>query len=392
MTASPLGLRRSAGTGERPFRLAVDARVVQDSYHGIGRQTFELLRALEVHDEVSLELIHSSEGGGRLSLNDISAKPNRLYRLDAPVASLSQQLQWPRVLRRLEADLLLVPYHLAVPWHAPMPVTCFVHDCIFEADRAYAPNSRVRHLYRVATRVALARSASVLTVSEATRADLSRHYGIVLPETHVIRNGVDSSFQRPIGRTELERARAELALPERYVLHVGVARPHKNQAVVVRALAHLLDLDPRVHLVLVGSRDPRFRDDAEAAVNELGLGERVRRIENVPEALMPSLYQAASCFAFPSKVEGFGLPLLEAMASRVPVVASNVPALSEIAGDAAILVDPADVRGWADALRRALTEPRLASTLVERGDAVAKRCTWSRAAEQLLAVLKEERS
>jgi glycosyltransferase involved in cell wall biosynthesis len=375
------------GTTDSQLRVAVDARVVQDAYHGIGRQTFELLRALEGRDDVSVEIIHGTETEGRLAIRELIADGGEAHELDAPIASTTEQFRWPRVLRHIRADFVLVPYHLSVPLYSPIPVACFVHDCIFEESAAYSPGARVRALYRLATRIALARSACVLTVSEATRIALGRYYGLELPEAHVIKNGVDGSFRRRVDDSDLERARAALRLPERYILHVGVGRPHKNRVVLVRALAHLADLEPPVHLVLVGSRDARFADDVAQAINELSLRDRVHRIDTVPEEHLAAVYQAAACFAFPSRVEGFGLPVLEAMASRVPVVASDVPVLAEIAGDAASLINPDDVRGWAEGLHRVLTDDLLASALVERGVETAKRYTWQGAADNLVVAL-----
>jgi glycosyltransferase involved in cell wall biosynthesis len=387
MTHDRSGETAERGVADSPLRLAVDVRVVQDSYHGIGRQTFELLRALGGRDDVSVEIIHGADVDGRLPVHQLISDGREAHELNAPVASMSEQLRWPRVLRRLEADYLLVPYHLAVPVRSRIPVACFIHDCIFEESAEYSPGVRVRTLYRLATRIALARSACVLTVSEATRVAVGRYYGLDLPESHIIRNGVTGSFRRRSSASDLERVRAALQLPERYILHVGVGRPHKNRVVLVRALAHLADLDPTVHLVLVGSRDPRFDDDVAPTIDELGLRDRVRRIDAVPEELLSALYQAAACFAFPSKVEGFGLPMLEAMASRLPVVASDVPVLSEIAGDAALLIQPDDVRGWAEGLRRVLTDELVASELVDRGIERAGRYTWPGAADNLIVAL-----
>ncbi|MFL5955286.1 MAG: glycosyltransferase family 4 protein [Gaiellaceae bacterium] len=372
-----------------PLRLAVDARVVQDAYHGIGRQTFELLRVLEARDDISLDLIHTLDPPGRLSLRYVPVEPGHLHLLESPVASSAQQLHWPRLLRRLEADVLLVPYHLAVPWFSRLPVACFVHDCIFEEDRRYAPSTRVSALYKLATRLAIARSSRILTVSEATRGALEHHYGLRIPAEGVIGNGVDPSFGRRIGAEELTRARQTLDLPRRYVLHVGAARPHKNRAVLVRALPHLLELEPTVHLVLAGASDDRFPDDVAPLVRELGVADRVHRIHDVPESLLPALYRAASCFAFPSKVEGFGLPVLEAMAARVPVVASDVPVLAEVMGNAGLLVDPDDEVAWAQALGRVIAEPQLARRLVRRGVTRAGRHTWEGAADRLVAALRE---
>src|SRR5207237_9394445 len=132
------------------------------------------------------------------------------------------------------------------------------------------------------------------------------------------------------------RPKSELDLPNRYVLHVGVRRPHKNHATLVRAFGAVAAAQPDLQLVLVGRSDPRFLDSIPGLVQELDLEGRVRFLSSVGEDLLPAVYQGATVFAFPSAVEGFGLPVLEAMAAGVPVVASDAPAVQEAGGGAAL--------------------------------------------------------
>jgi glycosyltransferase involved in cell wall biosynthesis len=176
-------------------------------------------------------------------------------------------------------------------------------------------------------------------------------------------------------------------LPDRYVLNVGVRRPHKNQATIVRAIARLRGLRPAVHLVLVGDRDERFPDPIPRFVEDLGVEDLVVRLAGVDDASLLLLYGGAAAFAFPSLMEGFGLPILEAMAAGTPVVASDVPAVAETAAGGARLVPPLDVDAWADAIREIVTTPEVAIDLRRRGRAVASAWTWDDAGRQLLGIL-----
>ena len=367
------------------MRLAVDGRVIQDRYHGIGRQALELVRVLARRPDIEVVLLHGGGPDDRLSVRDLDAGDVELVRFSAPPASLREQLRWHTVLQRVRPDVLLVPYHLSVPWRSPVPVASVIHDCILEEDPSFVPGPIVGRIYRTLTRIALQRSSLVLTVSHATRDSVRTHYGLEIPPNCVIHNGVDLRFSRHVLPRVRAKASQALGLPERYILHVGVRRPHKNQATLVKALRHL---NEDVHLVLVGSVDPRFHDPVPDLVRELGLEDRVLEVRSVPERWLPAVLQDAEAFVFPSLVEGFGLPLVEAMSAGIPVVASNVPAVVEVARGAALLIPPDDPTAWAAGVRSVLEEPEFRDELRRRGKRVAASYRWSFVAEGVVAALE----
>ncbi len=197
-------------------------------------------------------------------------------------------------------------------------------------------------------------------------------------------NGVDISQFGGVSATAVAAARERYELPETFILTVGAHRPHKNHEVLVRALATVPE---HVSLVIVGDFDPRFAAPLPALIAELGLGSRVTLVREVAEDCLPAVYRAASVFAFPSFLEGFGMPVLEAMAAGVPVVMSDIQALTEIAGPAAVLVPPGDVAAWVAALTAVLADPALTSRLVEAGTAAAARASWHTGASALARLL-----
>jgi len=387
-TAAAGRVTRNAGLAARRLRVAVDGRVMQDRYHGIGRHTFELVRQLADRD-VDLIVVRDPTRPGRLDVDGLSRHPAvRLVDLAVPVASSAAQRQWPRLLAATAPDVLLMPYHLATPWlHPRVPTVAFVHDCIFETDPTLAPGGRSFVLaYKLATRLALARATAVATVSQATRHELERIYGVTLADEAVVPLGVGEQF---LALADMPPARRDQR--GRYVLHVGVHRPHKNHEVLIAAFAEVARALPDVQLVLVGQVDRRFAISIPELIRTHDLTGRVQVRPHVDDHELLHLYRGAAAFVFPSLVEGFGLPVLEAMAAGVPTVTSDAPAVTEAGGGACPVVPARDVRGWVGALLRILTDAPFAADLAARGRRVAAQNTWGRAADRTLQLLERLR-
>jgi glycosyltransferase involved in cell wall biosynthesis len=366
-----------------PLRILVDGRVMQDRYHGVGRVTFELLREMRTR-EVKLIVLHSRDSG-RLPLSELLAHPAVCpVPSYAPVPSLRSRQELRRAVRRFRPDAVLIPYHLATPlFHPGVPVVTVIHDCVFERQAADGRRSAFSLAYGLATRLAIRSSAAVLVPTHATRRDVARFYGIMLADEAVVPPGVGEQFFTAPARA----AGRPAGLPERYILHVGARRPHKNQKVLVEALAELRRAYPDLGLVLVGQHDPRVADEAGELIAELGLADHVWQYTRADEDTLLDLYANASVFAFPSLVEGFGLPVAEAMAAGLPVVASDAEAVMEAAGDGALIVPAQSASDWAKALEQVLADPGYASELRSRGMAVAADRTWGRMADLTLEAI-----
>jgi glycosyltransferase involved in cell wall biosynthesis len=249
-----------------------------------------------------------------------------------------------------------------------------VHDCIFEENPAFAGGKLRQLAYGLLSRVSLAR-ASAITVPSLATANAVRRYYPGVATTDVVSNGVSIQTPGTADNASVEEARHHFGLPSRYVLHVGARRPHKNQQLLLDVLARL---DPSISLVLVGDRDPRMEDHVSERIRQLGLTDRVLELQKVADRFMGALYSGAEAFLFPSFIEGYGIPPLEAMAARTPVVASAIPAVAEACGDGAMYASPYDPDGWVNAVEYILGHPDAASALIERGTLVAKEATWER--------------
>jgi len=173
----------------------------------------------------------------------------------------------------------------------------------------------------------------------------------------LIPNGVDVRPFEQVTATAVAAARDRYQLPQKFILAVGAHRPHKNHEVLVQAIAAV---PGDVGLVIVGNPDHSFRNPLPGLIAGLGLESRVQLVPDVADEWLPAVYRAASVFAFPSLAEGYGLPVLEAMAAGVPVVTSDIRVMAEVAGSAALMVPPRDVAGWASAITAALDLERAA--------------------------------
>jgi glycosyltransferase involved in cell wall biosynthesis len=267
-----------------------------------------------------------------------------------------------------DADIVHATGLLTPPALRPLVVT--VHDV---AAVRYPKLHPARHVRQQRTQLrALDRAAAILTVSQATADDLVQ-VG-VRPERIVVAPlGLSSLPQAAAGRLTAERKRG-------YILTVGESSPRKRYDVVLRALTRV---DRDLELVMAG---PPAADEERlrSLVRALGLGRRVRRLGAVSDAALAGLYRDALALCFPSVAEGFGLPVLEAMAAGLPVVARDIPVARELAGDAAIYLAGDDERVWAEAIEALASDAELRERCSSAGRARAAEFTWDRTAAATL--------
>ena len=258
-----------------------------------------------------------------------------------------------------------------------------IHDCAFH-DRAecFAPRfaAWLKWLVpRLARRV-----RRIITVSEFSKTRICEIFSVAPDKVRVVPNGVDSRFRRA-SEDEIQEARAGFKLPRKYVLCVGSLEPRKNLPRLLEAWDNISRQVADHKLVLVGTTAAVFRDAKLDAADD----PTVVLTGYVPDEVLPALYSGAAAFIYPSLYEGFGLTVLEAMACGTPVICSSTTSLPEVAGDAALLVEPTDAEAIAQALLRLLSDQPLQGSLRERGLSRAREFTWDRAAEQTWDVLAE---
>ncbi|HXH22584.1 MAG TPA: glycosyltransferase family 1 protein [Dehalococcoidia bacterium] len=367
--------------------IAFDCSSVPPQPAGAGMYTLNLLRALARidagHDYLVYARSHTLPLLGGLPANfkvrDIGPR-SRWGRL------LWEQTLLPLDLRRRGARLMHSPHHTTPLLWCPCPRAVTVHDVTFFILPERYPLAR--RLYFQALTMAAARRARAVIVPSASVADeASSFLGLPRARIAVTHEGIDSAF-KPLDREECQRLAAErYHLPEGYILSLGTREPGKNREAILWAMRYLVDLGHSPHLAVVGQ--PAWgAAQEEGLVARLGLSEHVHFTGYVPQEDLPALYNAASVFVFPSLYEGFGLPVLEAMACGTPVITSNVSALPEVADGAAILVDPRDARAIADAIELVWSDPEERRRLCEAGRGRAAAFTWDACAERTLAVYR----
>jgi glycosyltransferase involved in cell wall biosynthesis len=281
-------------------------------------------------------------------------------------------------------ELFHATEHLLLPLHGA-PTVLTVHDLIFR--RYPAHHKRLNRWYLNATMPLFCRRAGhIIAVSERSKRDVIEAYSISPEKITVIYEAADPRFC-PQSVETVTAARAHYGLPDRYLLFVGTIEPRKNLGRVLTAFERLHAEGLTDALVIVGKRGWLY-GDFFARLEQSSAKQAVIFPGFVPDADLPAVYAGAQALAFPSEFEGFGLPVLEAMACGTPVVCSNTSSLPEVAGDAAFLVDPLDVGALTDGLAHVLQDETLREQMRDRGIAQSAQFSWTRAAEETLTVYR----
>ena len=350
------------------MRVCFDARGLGGNLTGAGKVLVGLLRRLR-------------EDFPRHEYVQLRPRASGAWRL--PRQLLWEQAELPWRAARARADVLHVAGATSAPLLRRGGLVMTVHDLAPTRHPALLPGARSRWYWGRFVPLTARFADRVIVPSFATQRDLVELAGVPPERVRVIPWGLTLDAAGPPAAAELARVRAAHALPARYLLYVGTIDRRKDYRTLLGALARL---DPALHLVLAGTLIAG-RTDLPELVARLGLGPRVRLLGWVPEADLPALYAGAAAFVYPSLHEGFGLPVLEAMACGTPVVTYNTTSLPEVAGPAAILLSlPVTAEALAAALARAAGDLATREELIGRGFEQVKRFDWRRTAALTLEV------
>ena len=370
------------------MRICVDISPAIYRRAGIGRYTQELMRALrnQNHDiEITPFSVEPTDIKHETNLDKLpriqKRTSNKLWRLNVMGAHLSRLCQ-DKLFQGIDI------FHATdnvLPLLTGTKSVFTLHDLAF---RLYPETHTVynRWFLRIMMPRFLKSTEGIIAVSNSTKRDAEYFYKVSSGKVHVVYPGVGSQFKPVLDQNKLAFMRRTYGLPERYILYVGSIEPRKNLIRLFEAFGHVNQAD--IRLVIAGRKGWRYRAIFEH-LGTLGLEEKVIFTGFVPDDNLPALYSNAVAFVFPSLYEGFGLPILEAMACGTPVVSSNTSSLPEAAGEAAILIAPQDVQGWVDAINNLSCNPQLREELRQKGLRRVKDFSWDLAAEKTLSIYHE---
>jgi glycosyltransferase involved in cell wall biosynthesis len=371
----------------RPVRFGIDATALPLQRTGVANYIFGLLGGLAATDRdnsytVFAKPVHIPEFG--IDQPNFEVVPVDLRARGLRLAW--EQTGLPRQARSRGLDVLHSPHYTMPLRHATRSVVTFCDMTFLLHPELHQPVKRV--FFPAMMRWSARHADRLITISESTRADLVRLWNVEPGRVTAVPLAAGDEY-RPVSGQQVAAACERHGLRAgHYILYVGVLEPRKNIDRLVAAFGRVADRLGDLDLVIAGKQGWMY-DRIFEQVTALGLAERVRFTGYVAQGDLPGLYGGARVFAYPSRYEGFGLPVLEAMRCGVPVVTTNVSSMPEVAGQGALLVDPDDVNGLAEALARLVEDTELAQTLACRGRQQAARFSWERCAVETRGVYEQ---
>jgi glycosyltransferase involved in cell wall biosynthesis len=366
--------------------IAVEARyLLTREKTGVENYTYGLLAALsrlESDQQLHLYLHRRPRSQEFDLLQPFLASPRSFFHVVPPL-KLWLKLWLPLAARWQGMDIGIFPGSI-LPWWLPFPGVMVVYDLCWASYPECYPAREIR-IFRDLYPRDLKRAKLVFAISEWTKGEITRVYGTAPEKIRVVPCGVDEGFV-PDSEEEA-RSPAPLGLDPGYILAVGTSHPRKNIGVLLKAYA-LLPAAGRPPLVLIGPEGDTaspLRQLAEA----LGIGPQLRWLGYVGRESLPALYRRAGVFVMPSLQEGFGMPVLEAMACGTPVICSNTTALPEVAGEAGLLIDPTRPEELAEAMAKVLSDKSLAGLMRDKGLIQAGGFSWEKSGRLALSYLRE---
>lgn len=312
-----------------------------------------------------------------------------------------QQTNWPthNPLVRIAWEQACLPYYLkrekinllhALAFVAPLGVPCPFVTTVYDLSFMRYPNAFKpfnRFYLSTFTRYSSKRAKAIMTISESTRQDVIHFFGISPAKVKTIYCGVDPSF-KPLSQATIADFKAKQGLPEKFIFRLGTIEPRKNVEGLIKAYAIWQTREAQAPPLFIAGGKGWYYKQVFQLVEALGLTDKIIFPGYLPQEDLVFWYNAASLFVYPSYFEGFGLPVLEAMACGTPVITSNVSSLPEVAGDAARLIDPDDIEQLSEAMQEIFYQPALIQHLIEQGLQQAACFSWDKTAQETVAVYK----
>jgi len=370
------------------LHIGINGRAIFRQLTGVQHYAREVTRALLSikPDDVTVTVFSGREG--RSETEPDLPLATSLIPAGGPIKGfIWDQTVLKRMAKKAGADVLFNPANVA-PLYPPVPSVVTIHDLAFLLFPEYFSRTFAGYYRTIIPRIAR-QAAAVITDSQSTKGDLITHLNLPEEKIYVVALGVSPAFRRHIPKQELEDVRRRHNLPQKFFLSISSLEPRKNLIRLLRAYRQLPpEITNRQALVLVGTGNRIFAD--------LSISDELARISNgtvtatgyVPTEDLPAIYRLSTALVFPSLYEGFGLPVLEAMAASTPVITPNRSSLPEVAGRAAILIDPENIEEITAAMELMATDSGTRNLLIERGKKHAAKFSWEKTAKATLKILR----
>lgn len=400
-------MRHMEKNNENVFRIGINASFARKPGTGIGQVTVNFLKKLtefptshsQFPDNKKVEFVLYLEEDADFVLPSNFKKMVflPLWKRD----DLIRKIWWeafslPRLAKKDGCDALLSLYQCPTVSFSGMPHLMVVHDIIPRLFPAYLGNWR-KKLYWLLTERAIKKASRLVAVSRRSEKDIIRTLAVASAKIAVSYVAADEIFGKEVSDKEKEQVLAKYGLKEGYIYHGGGLEVRKNAEGVLRAYKILLEdkgkLSDVPDLVVSGKLMPELAPlvtDVQELVQGLGIAQKVKLLGFVPQEDLPALYRAAGLFVYPSRYEGFGLPVLEAMHQGTPVITAKTSSLPEVGSDAVLYVDPEDMDEIAQVMRKVLNDSHLAGTLSLRGRQRAAKFTWDSFVSKITAIISAE--
>ncbi|OGS18427.1 MAG: hypothetical protein A3J83_01025 [Elusimicrobia bacterium RIFOXYA2_FULL_40_6] len=367
------------------MRIGIDISTLAKHTGGINKYIVNLLKHLALIDSKNEYLLYSHKS---IVLQPPLNMPNFLMKEHKN----SHRIIWmeynlPKAVNNDAVDVIHSPCYI-IPLISKAPQVLTVHDMI---SSIYPTNFTLKHMiiYNTLVPLSIMKAKKIITDSESTKNDLMRILRVPEKKITTIHLGVDKVFCQIKDENKLAQIRKKYSIEGKFILSVGVLEPRKNIARLIESFNLLKKQNKIEHKLVIAGGKGWFYDSVYETAKKLGLENEIIFTGFVPDEDLPLLYNCADVFAFPSLYEGFGLPVLEAMACGVPVVASNNSSLSEISGDSAVLVNPYSIEEIAEAIKKVINNGPLRKNLIEKGLNRVKQFTWEETTRKTLAVYSE---
>jgi len=370
------------------MRIGIDIRLIGKKQTGSEAVFFNLVKNLAGTDGKNQYLLftdHNPEKDGDLKdeINKLNLRNNfKIVFINAPNRFWWNLWALPAYVRKNPVDVFHTQY--IAPFWLPKNVKLVltIHDISFIFFPQFIKKSDLFFLKTLIPR-SLRMAAKIIAVSQFTKDEIERYYQIPTEKVAVIPNGVDFElFNKNIAQNKLGEIKKKYNLPEKFLLYIGTLQPRKNIPVLIEAMKSL-----NIPLIIAGNRKAHnFDQKIDEAIEKFDFAGKIIFPGWIDEEDKPALYKLADCFVFPSLYEGFGIPIVEAMAAGTPVVSSSSSCLPEIGGDGALFADPKKPEEFAQKIQQILLDENLRDSLIKKGVEVTKKYTWQKNAKKTLAI------